>query len=828
VISKDDQIAVAVNRGANTISVFDLALGATPVPSATRRSLLTLTTTAPEPWTAIIGNDDDTAFVVLRHDRQVIRVSGLRTTPAIDPARADTGSEPSGIAISPSGRWLYVTNWAEGTVTVVRTKDMSIKSTIDLNGALAGSHLLGDNVLARPGLAHPMAVAVTNNGSGIDTSESIYVTEFFSMPRSVGVPIDDSAFDLNRQGIVYHIHADTEAVDPPITISPIADTGFVDSNGATTGCFPNQLRAATQLGNRLYVTAVCESPRGPVGPVVDAMGNVNPANFKTQVHAAVFVVDTTTNTERAAEAILLTQKFQALFDASATPDDGANRRMPLIPSDIAFVPSKPVGYVSAYGSDAVFRFAYNGDGSLKEVGSSTQKFIDLAPTGIPAGKLPIGIAIANVAMSRAVVLNENTRNLSILSFATQTSVATIESSPLPTPGSLPDQINNGRRFFVTGTGRWSFKGQAWNSCEACHPQGLSDNVTWFFARGPRQTISLDATFDKVSGEQRLLNWTAIFDEIQDFELNTRGNSGGVGAIVYAVSTPPSIADRIIFDGTTPLPGQQASATLENGLNGSTKSLMPGGPNTPVSAIGNFNDIEAYLRTIRPPRALVTLSPSDVSAGATLFSQNNCAGCHGTRMWTLSRVFYTPSDTNNAPMTGALINSSYTVDLNFPPALNPASAGTGRTAPLRFNGTNPGANDQINCALRAVGSFPMILDTGANGIAISGVRVREVRQDMATPAQGATGFNPPSLLGMSVGAPFFHAGNARTLEEVFDPTFEPHYTAFSSNFLIGSDRATQIRQLAAYLLAIDGDSPPVAPPLRATLGFDPQTCPTTFP
>ncbi len=103
------------------------------------------------------------------------------------------------------------------------------------------------------------------------------------------------------------------------------------------------------------------------------------------------------------------------------------------------------------------------------------------------------------------------------------------------------------------SGRWSLNGQGWNSCESCHPDGQTDNVTWYFARGPRQTTSLDGTFDG-QGNQRILNWTGIFDEVHDFELNTRGNSGGVGAIVHRTndgSTPPRVttSDRIVFDGT---------------------------------------------------------------------------------------------------------------------------------------------------------------------------------------------------------------------------------------------------------------------------------------
>ena len=34
----------------------------------------------------------------------------------------------------------------------------------------------------------------------------------------------------------------------------------------------------------------------------------------------------------------------------------------------------------------------------------------------------------------------------------------------------------------------------WGTCYSCHPQGLTDSVTWMFADGPRQAISMESTF----------------------------------------------------------------------------------------------------------------------------------------------------------------------------------------------------------------------------------------------------------------------------------------------------------------------------------------------
>jgi cytochrome c peroxidase len=227
---------------------------------------------------------------------------------------------------------------------------------------------------------------------------------------------------------------------------------------------------------------------------------------------------------------------------------------------------------------------------------------------------------------------------------------------------------------------------------------------------------------------------------------------------------------------------------------------------------------------------------DVTAGRNLFVTNNCAGCHGGSLWTVARRFFIPNEMNNAA-AGRLRMTNYVAPAApFPLALNPPANNMTRTAPLRFTPpaeiTDPamraaliGANDQINCVLRAVGTFPTTLDAMQNGITPTGVRVREVRANMATPAQGATGFSPPALVGMGTAAPFFHAGNARTLEELFSATFGAHYRALSPNFLQAGDRATQVRQIVAFLLTIDDDTTVISPP--TTLGYNPDLCPTSL-
>jgi DNA-binding beta-propeller fold protein YncE len=799
---------------------------------------------------SIVGQDDDSAYVA--GATQVIKLTGLSrpgTAPMLN-SMTPAGSEPRGMALTPSGSLLYVANFSDGTVTVFNTMDMSVNTTVDLNTPLAKSGLLGPSVMnqspARPALAHPWAIAVTNHGNNKDSEEEVYVTEYFSQARTSSVPNDDSRFDVGRQGILYTFDVATNSVGPLISIAPrlIADPAFVDSNNFTTGCFPNQLNAVTIDNGRLYITALCASPRGPVGPVVDQANgdDSNVQNFKTVVHPAIYVVDLATNQERATESLLLDVVLQHAYDQDSVPDDNT-RRMPLSLGDIEFEPGTHNAYVTAYGADALFRIAYNEDGTLNRIGAQTSTtgptyYIDLATKGTMGKKvahLPRGLAISR-AGHRALVINDHTRNISIVDLDNQQLIQNFDLA-MASPTGMEGLINDGHRSFATGLGRWSYRGQAWSSCEACHPNGWSDGVTWFLGTGPRQTPSLDSLFGSMhSNITRFYGWGANADEIHDFELFARRISGGAGAIVHQVSDPPVNADRIDFAGEHPIPpgqqvtGQPNQMQRNDWINGSTSGLMPGSASSTVSAISDWNAIQGYLRVLRGPTAPSNLSAADVANGQNIFLSSNCLACHGGEQWTISRQFYTPSQLVNDPFTGMLLGT-YMAAASFPMGLNPVSDGVGRSATLRSPADphDPSTlqDSQIYCILRAVGTYPTSIDANKDGIAPAGVTIREVRQDMTTTAQGFLGFNPPPLLTLALTPPYFHAGNARTLEEAFSDTFRAHSNAMilmgSPPFPGAGNREVAIRQLVAFLLSIDTTTGISDPPLSLG-GFDPLLCP----
>jgi cytochrome c peroxidase len=435
--------------------------------------------------------------------------------------------------------------------------------------------------------------------------------------------------------------------------------------------------------------------------------------------------------------------------------------------------------------------------------------VDPATAGSPSGasflaasRSPTGVAIAGTSMFTA---NEVARSISHVNLAEQLTLETdISSASAPTTAADIEALQ-GQRFFNTGLGRWSTNG--WVSCAGCHPFGTTDNVTWSFPAGPRQTADTSATFNAGATEQRILNWTAIFDEIHDFELNTRGVAGGTGAIVsdtaLSANGTANTAVRIDIVGPGGVP---------NPVNAFNRGSARGAALTGATP-DDWDAIEAYVASLRAPQGSTRLD-GDPLAGRAVFEEAGCDNCHAGSLWTISRRTYTPAFN---------LDDASDLDERLLTLLAAGIASLGQVRPDQVTSTDPGvltvlANDSNGaparhvCVSRIVGTFD------ADGP--SGRGADEVRQN-GGPAQGVDGFNIPSLLGIGRGAPFLHNGAAETLEELFDPSgeFTDHLRAGNQVF---SPTAQQQADLTAFVKAIDDDT--------ELFAIDPQQdfCPTNVP
>jgi YVTN family beta-propeller protein len=519
------------------------------------------------------------------------------------------GTEPYGAAVTPDGNFLYVANASSNNVTVINTSaDFGPVCNPASNPV----------VTTIPVESDPRGVAITAD------SFKVYVTHFFAQLRPGRTPYEEGRDD-SREGRVTLISTLFQRVEKTIALNPLLDTGFrADGStinripcsvtgcippaggGLPTGAFPNLMQSITinPFFNRAYLPNTAASPDGPV-------------RFNVNVQSFLSVFDTVLDQD-SGQTINMNKGIQN--------ESETTRLFPTNPFAIAFKRSNPSeGYVTAKAINQIIRV------NLDATGTPTINAPN--PVRVNVGKDPRGIVI-HPDDTRAYVMNYISRNLTVvdISSATPTVITTIDQPDLlPTPGSFEEFVHRGKELFNTsigpaGTapqsdppaGRMSSEG--WGSCFSCHEDGRTDNVTWMFADGPRQAISMDATFDPHDyTRQRVLNFSASRDEVQDFELNIRGVSGGQG---------------LITDGQ---PVNNLTPTANSGRS------------TDLDAIATFIQLGVRSR-IAPP--VPQSAQKIVAKGRQVFQDAGCVICHSGGDWTSSIRDFTPPPPSGEPIVDA--------------------------------------------------------------------------------------------------------------------------------------------------------------------------------
>ncbi len=518
---------VNVNPDANSITLFDVTTD-TPVRLREIR----------------VGQDPRSVAVHPSLARAYVANSGSENVSVVNlttgnvSSQIPVGSEPSAVALSPNGTRLYVANSSSNTLSVIDTAGLNIIATADLS-----------SVGTAPG-----AIAVTNDMDGDDTDETVFVALFFAQLRPGKSSVDEGQDD-QREGRLVALSAATNTVLGTVVLGPMAVTGF-NSNGklapgnglvpavastnpqsftTPTGAFPNQLAAIALRPGTVhgFVVSTGASPNGPL-------------RFNHMAQGLVSVFDATTRTEVTSAQIGSGVRQTAPLNLNqgvnlaTTP---APRLFHTNPVAMAWRPNGSDAWVVVQQADLLVRLTVDSFhiptvGAPLVAGPSQIVRVDLhdPPPGHLPGKAPRGIAI-NGGGTRAYVSNFISRSVSVVDISMPTApaiVGTALSTAVPPPGSLAGIALRGGELFYAGRGpQERMSSEAWGGCIVCHPNGRSDNVTWMFDAGPRQTIPLDGMFSRPFGmphDQRILNWSAVREENQDFELNTRGVFGGRGLI----------------------------------------------------------------------------------------------------------------------------------------------------------------------------------------------------------------------------------------------------------------------------------------------------------
>ena len=277
------------------------------------------------------------------------------------------------------------------------------------------------------------------------------------------------------------------------------------------------------------------------------------------------------------------------------------------------------------------------------------------------------------------------------------------------------------------------------------------------------------------------------------------------------------------------------------------SLAPGG--TPIGGLAtplkvladdpevalcghkDWDDVDAFVRALRPARARRTSDPDAVERGRQLFTDGGCAKCHGGPGWTISRRFWTPS----VEINGDLAAADYQIPAFFPatwsyrngdldrklasaqPAI-PLADVTGPAEPAAI----PIA--EVACVLRNVGTFGLLGDDAATA-----ALEKRIFQGAVVNAEGRAGYNVPSLYGLALGAPYLHHGQARDLAALLsDPRWRFHTNAGNANMSVILAEPGKADDLISFLLSIDEAAPEIEVPADPGSGDSFDSCPPIFP
>jgi YVTN family beta-propeller protein len=638
-LSADDSLLAVCNPDNNSVSFFDVR------GDANRR--LAELQVGTEPNGVALSPDGTRAYVANTVSGTVSVVSVNRGGRARVLTNIPVGTEPFGVAITPNGTRVYVSNKYSNNVSVIDTRTNRVIQTVGGVGT------------------HPRGIAITNDGDSDDTDETVFVSNFYSTPSFNRLDGEDDS----KLGFVFFFETRTNQGGRAIQLRPIADSGFKAAGDAiakiappaapvaadfrfTTGAYANQLNNLAVKGQYVYVPNTGASPNGPT-------------RFNVNTQALVHVLEFGNEFRDTGRTINM---HQAVDEQTVTP-----KRFPTQPWAIALKRSSDEGYVLSAASDVAVKVRTNPtNGALTVVsnegdGKRVQE--------IATGKNPRGIVI-NSTDSRAYIMNYISRDVSVIDLTTapESSMATLRSAALPEAGSQEDVIHIGKELYNSSvgefdgpndtkiTGRMSNNG--WGSCASCHPDGLSDNVVWIFATGPRRSVSQhqDYSIDDPT-DQRAFNWSGIFDQQEDFEANIRGVSGGQGILV-------------LEDGVTqdPALGNFTPSSADR------RQLA-------VRGVPGWDAIKSYIQFgVRSPISPVNKSDEDVIAGEAIFRENNCQSCHGGAKWTTSKLTHTGEPPASLLSNGQLIGQLKKVG-TFNSALKTEVRANG-AAPLGTDGYVP--------------------------------------------------------------------------------------------------------------------------------------------
>ncbi len=442
-----------VNPDNNTVSVFDTEMHAkiAEITVGTDPHSLAF---APNGRLWVINKDSATISIINTTSLSVVNTITLKK-----------GSQPYGLAFSPTGNFAYVVLEASGELLRLNPS----------NGSLVSSLNIG---------SRPRHVSVNSSGN------KIYVTRFVT-PR---LPDEDTAnpkTSFNGQDLGGEIIVVNGASFSITNTIILKHSERHDSEHSSRG-IPN------------YLGPVVISPDGASAWIPSKQDNIKrgvlrDGNQLTHDSAVRSI----------SSKINLSNESEITF-ARIDHDNGGIASNAVFSKHgnylfVALEGSREVAVVDAYSNEEFYRFS-----------------VGRAPQGLAISADGLTLYTHNF-MDRSISVH----NISSIINSMATSVVHLSVYETVSNEQLSQNVLNGKQLFYDA-GDLRLANEQYMSCASCHNDGDTDGRVWDFTgfgEGLRNTIGLIGHGGTAQGP---LHWSANFDEVQDFEGQIRDFSGGTG------------------------------------------------------------------------------------------------------------------------------------------------------------------------------------------------------------------------------------------------------------------------------------------------------------
>lgn len=451
-------------------------------------------------------NDDNDRIWNANPDNNTVTVYDTEVHALL--AEIPVGIAPHIVAFAPDGR-LWVTNKDSATISIINTTTLAVVQTINLK---AGSQPVGLAFSPTNNFAY-LVLEATGQLLRLDpgSGEVISTLDVGARPRHVSVNANGNKIYVSR--FITPPLPDEDTGNPKTTVNGQNFGGevlVINSNSFTlsnTIVLKHSERPDAENSSRgipNYIGAMVISPDGGSAWVPSKQDNIKRGVLRDGKELTHETTVRSINSK-----IDLNSELEST-DVRIDFNDGGTAKAAVYSKHgnylfVALESSREVAVIDAYGNDEIARF---------DVGR--------APQGLALSSDGLTLYTHNF-MDRSISVHDVS---SIVNSGGNDSPVLVSIYDTVANEQLSISVFNGKQLFYDARDERLAR-HRYMACASCHDDGDTDGRVWDFTgfgEGLRNTIGLAGHGGTSQGP---LHWTASFDEIQDFEgqIRTLGGTG---------------------------------------------------------------------------------------------------------------------------------------------------------------------------------------------------------------------------------------------------------------------------------------------------------------